>query len=146
MDLDASLPASIKGLAVETPAGAKAQAEVVRADGAVKARFEDTSEPGLYRVRLPDPPGGSTYVAVAADGREADPRPLDPAEAETLSKGWPLAFESESARLAGRLFAEGAGGRREIWRYLVLAALGGLCVEVWLTRQLVKARGMADAP
>ena len=146
VDLDPATPASLKALTVETPAGAKAQAEVVRADGAVKARLDDTGEPGLYRVRLPDPPGGSTFVAVAADGREADPRPLEPAEAEALSQGWPLAFESESARLAGRLFAAGAGGRREIWRYLVLAALGGLCVEVWLTRQLVKSRGIADAP
>ena len=146
VDLDPATPASLTGLVVETPSGAKVQAEVVRADGGVKARLDDTAEPGLYRVRLPDPPGGSTYVAVAADGRESDPRPLEPAEAETLSKGWPLAFESESARLAGRLFAADGGRRHEIWRYLVLAALGGLCVEVWLTRQLVKARGIADAP
>lgn len=144
VDLDPATPDSVKTLAVRTPGGEAVRAEVVRADDATRARLDDTSEPGLYRVALPDPPGGSSYVAVAADGRESDPRPLDPAEATTLSKGWPLAFEAEAARLAGRVFSGDGSGRHEVWRYLVLAALGGLCVEVWLTRQVVKGRGIAD--
>jgi hypothetical protein len=34
------------------------------------------------------------------------------------------------------------GGRRELWRGLVLAALAGLCLEVYLTRRLVRSQGL----
>jgi len=36
------------------------------------------------------------------------------------------------------------GRQHPIWRGLVLAALAGLCLEVWLTRRLVRGRGIAD--
>jgi hypothetical protein len=48
--------------------------------------------------------------------------------------------------LTGQLFAAGAAGRHEIWRYLVLGSLAGLCVEVWLTRRMARNSGIADAP
>ena len=32
-----------------------------------------------------------------------------------------------------------------MWRYLVLAALGGLCLEVWMTRKVAMDRGMTAA-
>jgi hypothetical protein len=51
---------------------------------------------------------------------------------------------SEPEHLTGNLFASGSGGRHEIWRYLVLGTLAGLCVEVWLTRRMVKNSGLAD--
>ena len=107
------------------------------------ARFDDTTEPGLYQLAAASPPGGSAFATVAADARESDLRFLEPAETAALARDWPLSFEAEPDRLAGRLFAAGRGGRHEIWRYLVLATLGGLCVEIWLTRQLVKSRGIA---
>ena len=84
-------------------------------------------------------------MLVSSDGREGDPEPLAEAEAKRLSEGWPLSFESEPSKLSARLFASGRRGPSEVWRYLVLAALGGLCVEVWLTRQLVRSRGIAGA-
>ncbi len=108
------------------------------------ARFDDTTEPGLYQLELPRPPGGSAFATVAADARESDLRFLALAEQAALARDWPLNFEAEPDRLAGRLFASGRGGRHEIWRYLVLATLAGLCVEIWLTRQLVKSRGIAE--
>jgi hypothetical protein len=62
-----------------------------------------------------------------------------------LERDLPLAFESNPERLPGaHLFAPGPGGRNELWRYLVLAALAGLCMEVWLTRRMVKNSGFAD--
>ncbi len=135
--------ADVTTLKVMTPGGLKADATVTRRDGAVTARFDDTIEPGLYQVVLPSPPGGSAFATVAADARESDLRLLETAETTALARDWPLIFEADPDRLTGRLFAAGRGGRHEIWRYLVLATLAGLCVEIWLTRQLVKSRGIA---
>jgi hypothetical protein len=73
--------------------------------------------------------------------READPAPLEPAEAVRLAEGWPLTFETDPARLDARLFAAERGGRREVWRGLVLAALAGLCLEIYLTRRVVRSQG-----
>jgi hypothetical protein len=73
--------------------------------------------------------------------READPAPLEAAEAVRLAEGWPLTFETDPARLDTRFFAAERGGRREVWRGLVLAALAGLCLEIYLTRRLVRSQG-----
>ena len=101
------------------------------------------ASPASIASTLPDPPGGVAYAAVAGDGRESDLTPLEPAEAAKLAEGWPLDFEADPARLAAPPLAAEPGGRHELWRLLVLAALGGLCVEVYLTRRLVRSQGRA---
>jgi hypothetical protein len=40
----------------------------------------------------------------------------------------------------GRLFAATRGGKHEVWRILVLTTLAGLCLEIYLTRRLVKSK------
>jgi hypothetical protein len=152
-DLDAAAtPAvDVKTLPVQTPTGATIQAPVLRESGVARVRLDAASgdEPGIYRLGLPDPPGGFAFVVLAGDSadeaRESDAAPLEPAEAATLAEGWPLAFETDPARLDARLFAARRGGRRELWRGLVLAALAGLCLEVYLTRRLVRSQGVALA-
>jgi hypothetical protein len=145
INLGSGIPEGTLTLAVTTPGGAEAQASVSRSEGIATARLGDTGEPGIYRLRLPDPPGGFAFATVAADGRESDLRPLEPAEAKALERDLPLTFEFDPNRLGGRLFADGPGSRHEFWRYLVLAALAGLCMEVWMTRRMVKNSGFADA-
>ena len=137
-----------KTLPLQTPSGAAALAAIAppRGGSAAQARYDDTIESGIYRLTLPDPPGGFVYGAVAGDGRESDVALLDPAEAARLAEGWPLVFEPDPARLDARLLAAESGGKREVWRYLVLAALGGLCIEVYLTRKLVRSQGLAAGP
>jgi hypothetical protein len=146
-DLDPAPDSNVATLPVQTPGGATIQAPVVRESGAARVRLDAAiaSVPGLYRLSLLDPPGGFAYASVAGDGRESDLTPLDPAEAARLAEGWPLAFETDPARLDARLFAAERGGRREVWRGLVLAALAGLCFEVYLTRRLVRSQGLASA-
>ena len=53
------------------------------------------------------------------------------------------AFEAEATKLSSRIAEGGGSPRHEIWRTLVLAALGGLCVEVWMTRRMARTRGLA---
>ncbi|MEO6807822.1 MAG: hypothetical protein ABI353_01735, partial [Isosphaeraceae bacterium] len=141
LDLDPEPPDSLKTLDVRRPSGSSARADVVRSGGKAQARFADTNEPGVYRVSLPD---GLAHVSVAADPRESDPEPLAKAEAERLANGWPLVFESDPVQLPDRILAKGGRGPKPFWRVLVLAALAGLCLEVWLTRRLVQARGIAE--
>jgi von Willebrand factor type A domain len=151
-DLDPDPGPSVTSLEVRTPAGATVRAPVVREPGASRphARLDTphTDEPGLYRLALPDPQGGTSYAYAAVSDVEngpADPAPLAPAEAARLAEGWPLGFESDPSRLDARLAEtdHGGGGRREAWRGLVLAALAGLCLEVLLTRRLVRGQGAA---
>ena len=54
-----------------------------------------------------------------------------------------MAIESDPDAMNARLLSATGRGPRPVWRWLVLAALGGLCLEVWMTRSLVKGRGMA---
>ena len=143
LDPGATLPAT---LSIVTPSGIEEKAVVSRAGGRTRARFDDTVESGVYRLKLPDPPGGFAYATVPADGREADPAPLDAAEASRLAEGWPLAFEPDPAKLTARLLdTSNPAARREVWRGLVLLALAGLCAELYLTRKLVRGQGLSVA-
>ena len=136
-------PPGIDSLPVETPGGQRTRAVVIPGDGegSARARLDDETEAGIYRLLLPDPPGGSVYAAVAADAHESDMTPLDPAEAAHLAQGWLLEFATGPEPLEARLAAPSPDGKHEIWRILVLAALAVLCVEVFLTRRIVRAGG-----
>ncbi len=141
-ELNPAPESSVASLPIQTPGGAIAKAVVTRNAGIARARFDDTAEAGVYRLTLPDPPGGLSYATVLPDPRESEPDLLDQAEAARLSEGWPLRFETDPAKLTRDLLTAGSTPRRELWRYLVLAALVGLCVEIYLTRRLVRGQGL----
>ena len=128
---------------VTRPDGSTADEAIVREGDKARVRIASTNEPGIYEVDLPGPSGGTAYASVAADAHEADPDRLAPAEAEALAEGWPMTFAQDPRALDLRLATATGGGPRPLWRGLVLAALGGLCLEVFLTRSMVKARGQA---
>ncbi len=141
-DLVPPPPSATKFLPIQTPSGESFRAALTRASGIARARYEATAEPGVYRLSLPDPPGGFAYATVGGDGRETDLSPLDPTESARLSDGWPLSFEPDPSHLIDQMLSALPGGRRELWRGLVLAALAGLCVEIYLTRKLVRGQGL----
>lgn len=142
MELDPAPAADLKTLPVRTPGGKEGRAAVVRPGlrGTARVRIDDTSEAGVYRVALQDLPGGLAYAVVAANPRELDLAPLEQPEAAHLAEGWPLQFGADPSRLPSQLFARHGGGRHEFWRTLLLAALAGLALEVWLTRRLAQGR------
>jgi hypothetical protein len=125
-----------------TPDGTTIRIPATRSGESTRVRVPDTSEAGVYRLTKPNPPGGFAYAQVSSDPREADPTPLDPAEASRLSEGWPLAFEGDPSALPTRIATGDASPRREVWRWLIFAALGGLCLEVWMTRRMARTRGL----
>jgi hypothetical protein len=143
--LDPAPPLSLASLQVRTPSGNLASASIVRTGSSVIARYDDTTEPGVYRIAQPGPAGGTySYVVVERDPRESDLALLAPGEAATLSLGWPLAFEASSNVLSARLRAVNPSSQRELWRGLVIAALAILCLEVGLTRRLSQGREQAS--
>jgi hypothetical protein len=141
-DLPGVVVASGTTLPLLTPDGTTIRLPAVRSDNSTRVRVADTSMAGVYRLTRPNPPGGSAYALVTSDPREADPTPLEPAEASKLAEGWPLAFEPDPAALPARIANGDASPRREVWRWLIFAALGGLCLEVWMTRRMAVARGL----
>ncbi len=145
LDLPVTVPETVKDMPATRPDGASVRAVVVHESGVVRARIDDTSESGIYRLALPDPPGGFVYGLVESDGRESDPSALETAETAKLAEGWPFVFETDPDRLSSRLAQNERGGRHEVWRFLILAALVGLCTEIWLTRRLVRGQGLAGA-
>ncbi|WP_158633629.1 BatA domain-containing protein [Tautonia sociabilis] len=135
--IDPAPPADLASVPVRTPSGRVAAAPIDRAvdPGAPPAfaRLDDPDEPGLYRFDLP---GGPSYRLVSgADAQARDDAPLSPSDRQALADGWPLAFSGE---LAGDAPVPSA---RPLWRALLLAALAGLCLEVWLTNRLALRRG-----
>ena len=106
-------------------------------------RHAETGEPGIYRLSLPTPPGATAYALVEPTEKDPDPAPLDPLEAETLSRNWPLTFLPEPIALADRLLAIDKARRSELWQILILGALGALCLEVYLTRRMARRQGLA---
>jgi hypothetical protein len=129
-------------LVLLTPDGTTIRVPAVRSDNSTRVRVSDTSMAGVYRLTRPNPPGGYVYALVTSDPREADPTSLEPAEASKLAEGWPLAFEPDPAALPTRIATGDASPRREVWRWLIFAALGGLCLEVWMTRRMAVSRGL----
>jgi hypothetical protein len=139
--LDPAPPAEVKTLTLTTPSGVKVEVPVLRSGSSARVRHAETSEPGIYRLALWTPPGIFAYAAVVGDDVDADPSPLDPPEIEALEQGWPLAFDADPARLAGRVLEADRARRNEVWQALILAALGALCMEVWLTRRMARRQG-----
>ncbi len=143
VDLPEAPAPEVKTADVTRPDGTTSPAPLVRESGKVRVRIDDPGEPGIYRVRLPGPSGGTAFASVASDARETETEPLAPAESAALAEGWPLAFATQAEALDTRLRESSGGGPRPLWRWLVLAALGGLCLEVFLTRSMVRSRGVA---
>lgn len=131
-------PDGVTSLPITTPTGQTARAPVTRASGTARARFEDTAEAGVYRLTRPD--GTVAHATVQPDDRASAPEPLAPEEAAKLAEGWPLRFEPDPQHLGTDLLSTGQSPRRELWRFLVLAALAGLCVEIYLTRKLARGQ------
>lgn len=138
--LGESIDPNLTSVAVVPPSGGRVEATVIRGDGPPRGELAATDEPGLYRFDRP-PPAGPFYAMVAADPREEDGTPLGADDQARLAEGWPLAIGRDADRIAGRASRTSAGPR-SFWRGLVLAALAGLCLEVWLTRRMVRDRGV----
>jgi hypothetical protein len=139
--LDPVPPQDVKTLGLTTPSGSKVDLPVLTSASTARVRLGETSEPGIYRLALANPPGSFVYAQVVGDDTSDGPEPLEAAEAEVLSRDWPLAFDADPDRLTTKLLTADRARRNEVWHVLILGALGGLCIEVWLTRRMARKQG-----
>src|SRR5262249_10131871 len=144
-DLISAPAPDVAELRLLTPGGTEARAVVTRASGLTRARFDDTAEAGVYRLSLPEPPGGYAYATVEAGSSESTLQSLATAKATRLTEGWPFPIEPDATRLTAKMIAAGQAARRELWRGLILAALGSLCIEIYLTRRLIQGQRLSAA-
>ena len=97
--------------------------------------YDGARTSGVYTLLSPD--GKPTYFVVPADATEGDLSPLNDDDREKLKKVVGLTFDDGDAVLA----ASGEGtDRQDLWLYLLVGMIGLLCLEVWMTRRLVKNR------
>lgn len=97
--------------------------------------YEDTRDPGVYR--LTDATGRTVHYVVQPDHRESDLTPCDQTDRDKVAKLLPMKYENDVREMATALAAPDQ--KRELWWWLMLAVIGLLFAEVWMTRRLVKA-------
>lgn len=111
------------------------------------AKLTDTRLPGVYTFRLkdedadPDFAPAAEYFVVNFDRGESDLTPLTEDEKRLLEQEGRLKFVDTVDELKAEAFTD--TGRTEVWQFLLLAFVGLLCCEVWMTRRLVQG-GHAD--
>ena len=97
--------------------------------------FKETSAPGVYRLRT----AAETYsYVVESDPRESDLAPCDDKDWEAIAEYLPMTYIADrdpmNSPLAKELYSQ------ELWWWLLLGVIGLLCLEVWMTRRIVKGR------
>jgi hypothetical protein len=135
-----TLPADDEGaVAIQKPDGGR----VVLADGT--ERFAGTDQPGVYTVEGAAAP--ATF-AVNIDPAESRTSPLAAEALEQL--GCRLADRSaetpaEAAERRRQMLNAELEARQKLWRWLILAAVGVLIVETWLSGRLPRAGAAQEA-
>lgn len=97
---------------------------------------ETTREPGIYRVETAG--NRITYFVVQPDAREADLTPCTDADRDKVARLLPVTYLADAPPPA-ELLSETAR-EQELWGWFLLAVVGLLCSEVWLTRGLARKR------
>ena len=115
--------------------------------------FTQTETPGIYSIEtdaqlVENGRGASARFVVNLDADESNTSPLPSEELEALgvsvSQESGTAAESNSAELTEQerqMQDRELEGQQKFWRWLVLAALGFLITETWLSRRIVMAPG-----
>jgi hypothetical protein len=99
--------------------------------------YPDTGAIGIYRVQ--GSPGRAWSFVVPPDLRESDLTRCNDDDWRKVRDRLPIAWQAEAARDSSLATQEAR--REEIWWLFLLAVLAFLCMEVWMTRRLVLARG-----
>ena len=102
--------------------------------------FDDTRLSGVYRLRSPE--GKTTWYVVPRDVREGDLTPLGEDDRAKLGKLLSVRFDAREGGPGSEEVSADAPEvqRQELWLYLLVGMIGLLCLEVWMTRRLVRNR------
>ncbi len=98
--------------------------------------YEGVRDAGVYRLLTPQQQ--TVFYVVPADPREADLTACTTEEREKVARAAGVEYEDDREAILGA--AEGAASRQELWWWLLVGLIGFLCLEVWMTRRLVRNR------
>lgn len=95
--------------------------------------FDDTREPGVYRLAHP-PTGTTRYFVVQADAGESDLTPCSDDDRQRVARFLPtLVYSKDRAEVTNALLY--SPQPTEFWWLVMLAVIALLGVEVWMTRR-----------
>src|SRR5262249_50438896 len=98
--------------------------------------YEQTRETGVYRLFRNS--GREGYYVAQPDPRESDLTPCTEADREKVSKLLPMTYENDPGRMT--VTTADSDPKQELWGPLLLAVIGLLCGEIWMTSRIVKGR------
>jgi hypothetical protein len=97
--------------------------------------YHQTRTPGIYTVTA----GKQTVpYAIQPAAEEFTLTPVTASEQKKIQEQVALTFENSSA-VIGRAVLD-PDKKRDLWWLLLVAVVLFLCVEIWMTRRMVKAR------
>lgn len=111
------------------------RARLIPQPGSQLLLCEEVGNAGVYELQTPD---RVVYFVVQPDPRESDLTPCTEADRQQLSDLLGLNWASEPGELLEA--PQQTTQRQELWFVLLLGLIGLLCVEVALTRRMVRNR------
>jgi hypothetical protein len=134
----------IKRLSTASDDPATYSALLIRRPRGALLVYENTRETGVYRLQTPD--GDIVHYVVQPDGQESDLTPCSDEDRERVAKVLnplglaepPLRYVDEQDHILAA--SESTDAKQEVWWCFLLGLIGLLCVEVWMTRQMVMHR------
>lgn len=117
--------------------------EVKRRGSRSSVSYEDTREPGVYRLRIKrEREEEALYFVVRVPRDESDLGPLPRADREVIEEQLGTEFFSGREELQRRVSAIRTGS--ELWRPLLLLAVALACVEVFVAARWRTVRALAN--
>jgi hypothetical protein len=110
-------------------------AEVQRRPRGPLVVYGGTRETGVYVLTNR---GRPNYYVAQPDPRESDLTPCEQDDRERVAALVPVTYENDRERIVSLMAS--AEQRQDLWHWLLLAVVGMLVIEVWMTRRMVKNR------
>jgi hypothetical protein len=110
--------------------------QVVRQERGEMMVYDGARETGVYRLTAPEK--GTIYYVMPPDARESDLTASSSEENERIGKLIGVRYEDDRGKMVG-VWASGTQ-RQDLWLYLLLGLIALLCLEVYMTRRMVKNR------
>lgn len=121
------------------------RAEVLREPDAVTLVRPGMNEPGVWKMTwteekdAQEPRNQTAFYVVQPDDTEVDLTPMSKDDRTMVQKQVPFRFETEGERLIQDM---DANQRSDLWFLFLLGLIAFLCLEVWMTRRIVKGRAI----